>query len=308
MIPSRMIRKKIGDLLIERHIITPEKLTIALEEQKKNGGYLSQHLIALGFATERDIAICLSNQYNFAYLPLKNYIIPNEVLGLIPLKWIRIYTLLPVDKIGNSLSVVMADPLNEGVIQMLKQITNSDIMLFISTYGEINEAINRYFAERLKDLENHVIDPKDLEKIRTVNQFVQTKAYKGNERREYVRVKKELDVFFYYHAINFQGKTRDISYGGISFVSENKGRGGMSFVSDIFMPLNISLACKVHLNPGQPLIDVVMNVLRVQAVEGEPAKDSQEGTKQRYEIAGMFEFIAKEDREVLLSFLKENIL
>ncbi|MCX7661574.1 MAG: hypothetical protein N2Z79_02680, partial [Candidatus Omnitrophica bacterium] len=92
MIPLRTVRKKLGELLIERKIITPEQLQIALEEQKKKGGYLSQHLIALGFASELDIAMCLSNQYNFAYLPLKNYIIPNEVLGTIPLKWIKIYT------------------------------------------------------------------------------------------------------------------------------------------------------------------------------------------------------------------------
>ena len=307
MVPSRAIRKKIGELLIERHIITTEQLTIALEEQKKKGGYLSQHLIALGFATELDIATCISNQYNFAYLSLKNYDIPQEVLELIPLKWIKIYTLLPIDRLGNVLSVAMADPLNEGVIQMLQQICNCEIVVFISTYSELNEAINRYFGEKLKDLEKHIIDPRDLHKIRTVSQFVQTKAYAGLERRQYVRVKKELDVFFYYHDITFQGKTRDISYGGVSFVTEHTGYGGMSFSSDIFMPLNTSLACKIHLKPTQSPIDVVINVLRIQAVKGELDIDSQGPSAQRYEIAGMFEFITNEDREILLSFLKENI-
>src|SRR3989338_6429982 len=95
---SRVLRKKIGELLIERGVINPKQLQKALEEQKRKGGYLSQHLISLGFTTEADIAHCLSNQYNFAYLPLKNYNIPDEVLELIPLKWIKIYTLIPVDK------------------------------------------------------------------------------------------------------------------------------------------------------------------------------------------------------------------
>ena len=113
MLPFRTVRKKMGELLIERKIITPEELSLGLEEQKKKGGYLSQHLIALGFATELDIATCLSNQYNFAYLPLKNYIILPDMLELIPLKWVKIYTLIPVDKVCNVLSVAMADPLNE---------------------------------------------------------------------------------------------------------------------------------------------------------------------------------------------------
>lgn len=305
--PLRTLRKKIGDLLIERRIVTPEKLAAALDEQKKNGGYLSQHLIALGFATELDIAMCLSNQYNFAYLPLKNYVIPQEVLELIPLKWVRIYTLLPVDKINNTLSVVMADPLNEGVRQMLEQITGCEIMVFISTYSEINDAINRYFKERLKDLEEHNIDPKDMEKIRTIRQFVQTKAYAGSERREFVRVKKELEVSFYYHDTTFKGRTKDISYGGLSFVSEDKGCGGVSFFSDVFMPLNTSLACKIHLNSGQAPIDVVINILRVQAIKGEVEINSKGPQERRYEIGGMFEFISNEDRKALLGLLKEEI-
>lgn len=307
MVPLRVVRKQIGDMLIERGIITSEQLAAALEEQKKKSGYLSQHLIALGFATELDIATCISNQYNIAYLPLKNYSIPQEVLELVPLKWIKIYTLLPVDHIGNVLSVVMADPLNEGVIQMLQQICNCEIVVFVSTYSELNEAIETYFGEKLKDLEKHNINPNDLEKIRTVNQFVQVKGYNGQERREYVRVRKELDVQFYYHAMTFQGRSRDISYGGMSFVSEEKGCGGLRFVSDVFMPLNTSLACKIHLRPNKPPIDVVINVLRVQSVKSELEATPQGPSAQEYEIAGTFEFIANEDRETLLSFLKENL-
>jgi hypothetical protein len=88
----RSVRRKMGDLLLERKIITQEQLNLALEEQRKMGGYLSQHLIALGFVSELNVAYCLSNQYNLAYLPLNNYCVPDEVLDIIPLKWIKIYT------------------------------------------------------------------------------------------------------------------------------------------------------------------------------------------------------------------------
>lgn len=306
---SRVIKKRIGELLIERNIITQEKLAIALEAQNKEGGFLSQHLIALGFVTELDIATCLSNQYGFAYLSLKSYDIPQEILELIPLKWIKIYTFLPVDRVGSVLSVAMADPLNEGVIQMLKQICNCEIVVFISTYSELTEAIHKYFGEKLKDLEKHIIAPEDLEKIRTtVNQFIQSKAYAGFERRQYVRVKKELDVSFYYCGITSQGKTEDISYGGMSFITEDGNYGGVSFLSNIFTPLHTSLACKIYLKPNQPAINVVIKVLRVQAVKDVLVTEPQGGSGQKYEIAGMFEFIANEDREALLAFLKQNII
>jgi hypothetical protein len=297
-----------GELLLERHIITPGQLNKALEKWRNEGGYLSQHLIALGFATEADIATCLSNQYNFPYLPLKNYTINEEVLDIIPLKWIRIYTLIPVDKIGNILSIAMADPLNEGVIEMLKQLIDCEISVFISTYSELKETISKYYGDKLKDLEKHILDPRDMEKIGTVNHFVQTKAYMGPERRQYVRLGTELDISFYYRGLTFQGKTKDISYGGVSFVSENKGMGDVSFSTDIFMPLNTSLACKINLVKDKPPLDVIINVLRVQSVKGEAETNHQDGGIHKYEIAGVFEFISSDDRESILNFLKENII
>lgn len=295
MIPLRTVRKKIGELLIERNIITQEQLNSALEEQRKKGGYLSQHLIALGFATELDIATCLSNQYNFAYLPLKNFIITPEILELIPLKWIKIYTLIPVDKIGDVLSVAMADPLNEGVIQMLERITNCDIKIFISTYSELNEAINKYFGEKLKYLKEIYLDAKDLGKVRTANEFIQTKVYAGRDRREYIRIGKELNISYYFHGKTFQAKTKNISY------------GGLSFISNIFVPVDTDLACKIYLKDEQYHIDVVMNILRVQAKDELEIKDSKKLKGDGYEIAGIFDFITVEDRESLISFLKENI-
>ena len=306
MSPLRIVRKKIGEMLIERGIITPKQLNEALGEQKRCGGYLSQHLISMGYATETDIAVCLSNQYNFAYMPLKNYAISEEVLKLIPLKWIKIYTILPIDKIGDMVSVAMADPLNDGVIQMLRQITGCEIAIFISTYSELNEAINRYFKDELSDLEKHHINQKDLEEIKAVNQFVQTKKYMGPDRREFSRIKVELDIFFYYLSKKFQGKTVDLSYGGVSFVSEYKNYGGASFISNVFMPLHVNLACKIILKPDKGAIDVVLNVLRVEIVRDRSEKKPAGSSGQSYEIAGTFEFINVVDREALVDFLKEN--
>jgi hypothetical protein len=307
MSPLRVVKKKMGQMLIERGVITPKQLRAALGKQKKYGGYISQHLIALNFATETDVAICLSNQYNFAYMPLKNYAISDEVLKLVPLKWVKIYTVLPLDKIGNIVSVAMADPLNDGVIQMLRQITGCEIAIFVSTYSELNEAIGKCYKDELNDLEKHHISRKDLEAVKTVSQFVQTKKYLGPDRRKYLRLKKELNIFFYYLSKKFQGRTRDISYGGVSFISEDKNYGGVSFFSNIFMPINVNLACRIILKPDEIAIDVVLNVLRVEIVRAEPAKTSLESPGQGYEIAGAFEFINIMDRENLLAFLKENI-
>jgi len=295
MIPLRTVRKKLGELLIERKIITPQQLEIALEEQKKKGGYLSQHLIALGFATEQDIALCLSNQYNFAYLPLKNYHIPKEILEIIPLKWIRIYTLLPIDKIDNILSVVMADPLNEGVIQMLEQITHCHIQVFISTYTEINEAIDFYFKDKLKELKEAYLDPRDIYKLKTTDEFIQTRAYKGPERRQYIRINLKIKLSFYFHGKTFFTYTQNVSYGGIAFISP------------VYLPIDTNLAIRLFVKEDQAPLDAVINILRVHAIKPIELETPSQTESSGYEVAGCFEFMAEEDRKLWVEFLKENI-
>lgn len=293
MIPVRITTKRIGELLIERNIITNEQLNLAIQEQERKGGYLGQHLIALGFARELDIVNCLSSQYNFAYLPLKNYAIPAEVLKLIPLKWIMIYALIPIDRVGDVLSVAMADPLNEGVIKMLEELTVCDIKAFISTYTEINEAIEKYFADELKASKaEYRYNIRNLNRIITAGEFIQTRGYSGSERRKHNRLSKELDLCYYFYGKSFQAKTKDISY-----VS-------MCFISNSFIPVEAKLACKIYLGDKQASIDVIMTIIRNQAVDILLEKEKLSG--QSYETAGVFDFITDTDKEKLVSFLDEN--
>lgn len=70
MSPQRILKAKIGELLIERDLLSKKQLDTALAQQQEKGGYISQHLIALGFVSEIHIAECLASQYGFAYLPL----------------------------------------------------------------------------------------------------------------------------------------------------------------------------------------------------------------------------------------------
>lgn len=282
----RTLRKKIGELLIERQVITPEQLEFALNEQRQKGGYISQHLIALKFASEQDIAVCLSNQYNFAYLPLKHYAIPTDVLRLVPFKWIRIYTLIPVDKLSNSLSVAMADPLNEGVIEMLQQVTNHEIRVFVSTYSEINEAIGFYFKDEISKTQDATIA--DVNKLAVMGDFIRTKGYSGAERRKYIRVSTELDFEYAFRGKSARTRTCNVSFGGVCFLSP------------VVMPVDLDLTGRLYLNAATG-IDCVVRVLRVQGLESEGGKSGP------YEVAGVFEFMADDDKVVLAEFLKEHI-
>lgn len=143
--PRRMISKQLGELLVERKIIKESELQKALEIQKEKGGLLGSILVLLGFATEEQIAQALTTQYGFPYLPLKNYEIDKDIVKLIPKNVADQYALIAIDKVGNSLTVAMANPLNLHAIEDIELITNCKVQTFVSTQSDIKDSIKKYY-------------------------------------------------------------------------------------------------------------------------------------------------------------------
>ena len=141
----RVITKRIGEILVERALVTPKQLESALAYQKEHGGLLGQILITLGYATEEEIALALTAQYGFPYLPLDSYEIDNGVTQLIPEHVARQYCLIPIDRIGNALTVAMADPSNSPAIEDIEILTNCVVQTFVSTPSHIQKAIDRCY-------------------------------------------------------------------------------------------------------------------------------------------------------------------
>ena len=137
--------KLIGQILIELGIITSNQLTRALEIQKKEKKLLGSILVNLGYAREKDIVKALIVQYGFPYIAINRYEINQEILSLIPKDIARISHVIPLDRVGNVLSVVMADPLNESLIAKLAKMTRYKIMPFIATRSEIDQVIAKAY-------------------------------------------------------------------------------------------------------------------------------------------------------------------
>ncbi|HPN88456.1 MAG TPA: hypothetical protein PLH56_03880 [Candidatus Omnitrophota bacterium] len=142
---KRASPKPIGQLLIEHGVITREQLDMALEHQKERKKLIGEVLVELNFATEQDIVQALTSQYGMPYLPLAQYEIDPTVLLLIPESICRQYCLIPIDKIGKSLTLAMANPLNARAIEEVERQTGCLIQTFVSTSTEVLQAIDKYY-------------------------------------------------------------------------------------------------------------------------------------------------------------------
>ena len=142
---KKIINKQLGELLIDFGVITQQQLDKALAVQKVKGGLIGELLVELGLAKEEDIAQALTVQYGFPYLPLSSYEISEEIVKLIPLTIARRHILIPLDKIGNNLTLVMANPLNAAAIEDAESVSGCSVQVFVSTSSEIKKAIEKYY-------------------------------------------------------------------------------------------------------------------------------------------------------------------
>ena len=141
-------RRPIGEILLERGAIRQEHLEAALQEQRRSpGNYIGEILIRLGHVTEIDIVTALVVQCNLPYIAIRRHHVCPELIALIPAELARRGRLVPLDKIGNALSVVMADPLNTAIREEVEKITGFRVATFVSTGSEINEAIRSFYGE-----------------------------------------------------------------------------------------------------------------------------------------------------------------
>lgn len=143
---KKTTNKHLGELLVERGAINHEQLEIAIKDQKEKGGLLGEVLVRLKFATEKDIAQALTAQYGFPYLPLLNYEIDEEVISSVPENICRKFNLVPIDKIGKSLTLAMSNPLDVQAAEDVELITGCAVQTFVSTTTDINQAIDKYYS------------------------------------------------------------------------------------------------------------------------------------------------------------------
>ncbi|KAF0145674.1 MAG: type IV pilus assembly protein PilB [Nitrospirae bacterium] len=122
---------KLGQILIASGVITEEQLKEALSLQKKKGGRLGTNLVKLGHVTEDKLVTFLSKQYGMSAINLADYKIDPAVLKLIPAEMAKKYMIMPVARVGATLTVAMADPSNVFAVDDIKFMTGYNVEIVI---------------------------------------------------------------------------------------------------------------------------------------------------------------------------------
>lgn len=164
-------RKSLEKILLEKELISADRLKLAEEEAKKSAISLEKVLIKQGVVSNDAIATLVAKELGVPFIDVADYTVDKEVLKLVPKEVASKYSAIPLFKVGNSLTVAMIDPSDIVAIDELRAKSKCDVDPVLGIASAISAAIDTYYGVR-GDIEQIVEDiseedmNKMLEKLR----------------------------------------------------------------------------------------------------------------------------------------------
>jgi len=141
---------RLGEILIERRLITSEDLDRALELQRERGDKIGRILVDLGFVAMRDVMAALSDQLQVPILSMEGPpALSPETEALSP-KFLRQFRCLPVALKDHTVTLAMADPLDFETRSTVSSCTGLSVEVGLAPEQEILDAIDKYFGQTAK--------------------------------------------------------------------------------------------------------------------------------------------------------------
>jgi hypothetical protein len=282
-------------MLLEKKAITSDQLRQAKERVRIKGGYLSHHLIELGFLTDAMLATYLTCQYGYSYLPVRAYTISEEALRMVPAQIASDLSILPIEISDKLLTVAMADPLNKGVAAFLKQLSGCEIVIFVSSLREIRDGIHDHYhittPPTTLDRSAHDTALRDDLSI----PFVSSGLYSGPNRRRYRRLLHPLNAELAIYPQHCCVRIPNISMSGMLLASPDPITRG------VHLALTIQLD-RTRFVRG--IIEVARSEPRKSYITYEPDMPQASNL---HEIGTHFIYIPSEDQDILAAFLREHL-
>lgn len=149
----RALKENLIEIVLKNNLLSQEQLDKALEIQKLKRVSLRRVLVDEGFIREEELMGFLSSHLLIPTLRLGKYKFDPEIIALIPVHIARRYSVVPISRIGNVLTVAMVDPMNIFALDDLKVITGCDIDIVLSSAEDVAKVIEAQYASGQKDME-----------------------------------------------------------------------------------------------------------------------------------------------------------
>lgn len=134
---NRLTKKKLGEILVEQNLLTPEQVQDALRMQHQTGLMFGETLVQNKLISEEKIVAVLVAQFGIPYVKPSLYKIPKELLEIFEPQMMRKFQFVPMDSIGNVLIIAIAGLLSEDVFKEIETQTGCSLQVYLTKMSEI---------------------------------------------------------------------------------------------------------------------------------------------------------------------------
>lgn len=198
-------RKKIGEILIEKQVITTSQLEEAIKRQKELSLRLGDTLLHLKFISEKLLLETLSEYLGIEFLNIAEndyQMIDKSLSRILPLELCQKYKILPlfqiIDEDTKDLSLAMADPFLEEAIKDVEAITEFHVTPILATSAAILEGLGKLYTIKTDfKIERYILEKEDT--VSLVNKILEKAVSYGasdihiEPHRNEVHVRMRID-------------------------------------------------------------------------------------------------------------------
>lgn len=135
---NRLIKKRLGEILVEQGLLSQEQVQDALRMQHQSGLLFGETLVQQKLITEEKIVSVLVGQFGIPYIKPTLYNISKDLLEIFDPAMMRRFQFVPMDSVGSVLLIAIAGSLTEDVLKEIEGQTGCTLQLFLTKMSEIN--------------------------------------------------------------------------------------------------------------------------------------------------------------------------
>ncbi len=183
--------ESIGTILVEKQLVKPEELNLALVQQEKNGESVGSALVKMGTISEAHLLQSFSEQLNIPFKNLKDLTIKQDVIQKVPARFVQHYKVMPIGWENGTLTVAVSNPQHLWSLEDIGLHLGCSVEPVLACEGQILEAITKHYGVGADTIEKILAQKQD--ELEDPTTAIEEKAEDIEKRAEEASVIKLVD-------------------------------------------------------------------------------------------------------------------
>ena len=147
--PREASKRQVGELLLERGLVTQQQIDLALAHQRQGGHkkLLGEVMVELGFVAEDHVLEILAETYGVPYAKVSPKVADPRVIETLPREFLETQNVLPLFLVRGRLTVAVAEPANLYLVEEIARLCKHDIQIVASSASDIRNTLRQYLPD-----------------------------------------------------------------------------------------------------------------------------------------------------------------